>query len=174
MRKKMLLLVFFTVTLVAIIACASPKKDKVKTKTSEQKNSVVLNDTQHLPPLPENTMKIDDVAAGDFTSLAGVWKNESGSTLVFDSEGLLSDIWQFKSGPEKKDDIIQISYGEQGKESEGYKLLIIPAETKIPSNFFAEDSDGDVSDNNRDRMVIVKDPLTTYFEVYYKLSEEEQ
>lgn len=173
MKKKILLGITLVATLALTVACSSSKNEKSQKGKNTDSTAVHANNTKDYVALPENTMKIDEVAAGNFTSLTGTWKNESGSTLVFDSKGLVSDAWELKSKPEKKDGIIQISYGEKGKEAEGYKVLIIPAETKIPDEFFAEGSDGDISDNNRDRMLITKDPLTVYFEVYYKTSEKE-
>lgn len=79
------------------------------------------------------------ISQGDYTSLAGTWKNDLGETLVFSSTALLTENLTL-TYHSYKDNILSFSINPTDAPTGGAALTIIPAGVKSPGGLtFQED-----------------------------------
>ena len=99
-------------------------------------------------------INIVEIQNGDYSSLAGTWRNAEGHTIIFDENGLVSEhseIFTVKS--EHNGKILSLGVRPKGGGVGGYFILLIPAGVKAPETI----GNGgvkipDKSDTSRDRI----------------------
>ena len=107
-------------------------------------------------------MDLDAIAAGNYSSIAGTWRNGKGYVMTFDANGLVGH--QFFTGIVKKDDMgIAAMYGA----NDG-AVQFIPAGVSIAK--FSGDANIDPTDSNKDRIHIGQAVVTDSADYYYRVN----
>ena len=103
-------------------------------------------------------INIVEIQNGDYSSLAGTWRNAQGHTIVFDKNGLVdehSEIFTVK--PEKDGTVLRLGVRTKSGMG-GFFILVIPAGAEAPE---VNNGDGTKSpaqsDNSRDRLYAGQD-----------------
>ena len=103
-------------------------------------------------------INIVEIQNGDYSSLAGTWRNAQGITIVFDKNGLVSEHSEiFTVKPEKDGTVLRL--GVRAKSGMGgHFILVIPAGAEAPE---VNNGDGTKSpaqsNNSRDRLYAGQD-----------------
>lgn len=98
-----------------------------------------------------NSLDIDGLLAGDFSSIAGTWRNAKGNELVFNATGLdepgleMSDLRLSEEG--------YLSAGVSTPTVGGFILAIVPIGVDIPAFLRSGVSDADLTDQSQVRIV---------------------
>lgn len=112
-------------------------------------------------PEEASTQKRINIAAiqkGDYSSLAGTWKDTLGKSFVFDKNGLVSEKSEISTvKPEKDGTILRLEVRPKGGIG-GFFILVIPAGVEAPDATGADGSKlPDQSDKSRDRLYAGQD-----------------
>ena len=104
-------------------------------------------------------INIVEIQNGDYSSLAGTWRNAQGLTIVFDKNGLVSEHSEiFTAKPEKDGTVLRLGVRPKGGGVGGFFILLIPAGAEAPK---VNNGDGTTkpaqSDNSRDRLYAGQD-----------------
>ena len=105
-------------------------------------------------PAATSNLDMQAIASGDFSSMAGTWKDANGVTYIFDAKGLVSDV--------AKLELVYAGLDENGiyrtnirwHNLTGAALSIIPAGKKLPAGETV--SGQDPTDSSRDRFIIAQ------------------
>ena len=103
-------------------------------------------------------INIVEIQNGDYSSLAGTWRNAKGTTLVFDKNGLVDEYSEiFNVKPEKDGTVLRLGVRTKSGLG-GFFILVIPAGAEAPK---VNNGDGTTkpaqSDNSRDRLYAGQD-----------------
>lgn len=99
-------------------------------------------------------MDINAIQNGDFSSVAGTWRNGSGETLTFDAKGLVHErgyVVSFKNARQENGHLL--TFIETGGPAPGGALRFIPKGVTMTSNVLS-----DASDSSRDRLLNQNSP----------------
>lgn len=119
-----------------------------------------------------SSMNLDEIASGNFASLAGTWQNGKGSSMSFDANGLVTVNGQNVAGKEIiqnfKLDNGSVFAGVYYTESKvgGYELGFIPAGAPLPKQL---QYTTDTVDTSRDIIYAGQSPVADSSELYYRL-----
>ncbi|WP_455238422.1 DUF6287 domain-containing protein, partial [Streptococcus sp.] len=101
-------------------------------------------------------MNIQEIQNGDFSSIAGTWKNGEGRTMVFNSDGSVSEDNGFTGGDgivdriQPENNYISGAIHSNKRNVPGGGIItFLPAGTHIKNDM---NNNGDPSDTNRDRI----------------------
>ncbi len=103
-------------------------------------------------------INIVEIQNGDYSSLAGTWRNSKGTTLVFDKNGLVDEYSEiFTVKPEKDGTVLRLGVRTKSGMG-GFFILVIPAGAEAPevNNGNGTKSPAQ-SDNSRDRLYAGQD-----------------
>ena len=75
----------------------------------------------------KSSMNLDAIKNGDYSSIAGTWKNGKGITLTFDKNGLVSDTEKLGT-PRVERDLFTIGVSTGNS---GYSIILLPAGKKF-------------------------------------------
>ncbi|WP_161980047.1 DUF6287 domain-containing protein [Streptococcus sp. S784/96/1] len=172
---------------VLLVACAGKKESESKkqtetkvtrtttsqtsstttTMTSQTETTVTTEvTTAETTSVPvQNTMNVEQVLAGDFSSVAGTWQNAKGQTYILDKDGLVAD-----------DLIIESTYwggitegivtgSVRHSQGTGFAMVFIPAGKVMPPDVYP-----DASDSTRDRILTgqayqISDPDLFFYKI---------
>ncbi|WP_369351075.1 DUF6287 domain-containing protein [Streptococcus hillyeri] len=172
---------------VLLVACAGKKESETKkqtetkvtrtttsqtsstttTMTSQTETTVTTEvTTAETTSVPvQNTMNVEQVLAGDFSSVAGTWQNEYGMTMFFDQQGVVGALRTQVDIENSREGMLVIQVKEQS--GLGFAISFIPGGVIAPDdNYGGVDS----SDKSRDRMVAghqyhVSDPRGFFYKI---------
>lgn len=117
-------------------------------------------------------MNLEELASGDFSSIAGTWKNGRGYTLIFDTNGLVSDDSKMTRYPHFEEGILKA--GINLKEGGGHSIAFVPSGEELSP---LDDGRGraftDLSKHDQDRIVGSQNAfvMASAEEYYYRVSE---
>ena len=117
-------------------------------------------------PAATSSLDMQAIASGDFSSMAGTWRDANGVTYTFDAKGLVSDV--------AKLELVYAGLDENGiyrtnirwHNLTGAALSIIPAGKKLPAGETV--SGQDPTDSNRDRFIIAQG-ISEHPDVFYRV-----
>ena len=117
-------------------------------------------------PAATSSLDMQAIASGDFSSMAGTWKDANGVTYTFDAKGLVSDV--------AKLELVYAGLDENGiyrtsirwNNLTGAALSIIPAGRKLPAGETV--SGQDPTDSSRDRFIIAQG-ISEHPDVFYRV-----
>ena len=117
-------------------------------------------------PAATSNLDMQAIASGDFSSMAGTWKDDNGVTYIFDAKGLVSDV--------AKLELVYAGLDENGiyrtnirwHNLTGAALSIIPAGKKLPAGETV--SGQDPTDSSRDRFIIAQG-ISEHPDVFYRV-----
>lgn len=143
--------------------------NEAKNDSSSKESSSSKSDTK------QSGMDINAIQKGDFSSVAGTWKNGRGDTLTFDNNGLVSDKEKVVTEYAKfTDDYLTASTGpKSGVGPGGEAMAFLPKGASLTNAVTASnDNVDDQSDKNKDRIWAGQSLIGTtddsYF--YYKVN----
>lgn len=113
----------------------------------------------------QNTMNVEQVLAGDFSSVAGTWQSEYGMTMFFDQQGVVGALRTQVDIENSREGMLVIQVKEQS--GLGFAISFIPGGVIAPDDNYGE---VDSSDTSRDRMVAghqyhVSDPRGFFYKI---------
>ena len=133
------------------------------------------NDSQTKSDAKQSGMDINAIQRGDFSSIAGTWKNGRGDTLTFDNNGLVSDKEKVATEYAKfTDGYLTAGTGpKSGVGPGGAAMAFLPTGVSLTSAVTSSnDNVDDQSDKNKDRIWTGQSLIGTtddsYF--YYKVN----
>lgn len=139
------------------------------TSTQKADTTTTAKTTAQTTSVAKVTKSIDydAILKGDFSSVAGKWRNKAGFEIEFDNKGIVTKgarILEFKT----QNGILYAQIAlEQGS---GYALNFVPKGTVIPKEIFHDGTDP--SDSNRDRLFGAQaQPSVKNFDPYYRVGE---
>ena len=117
-------------------------------------------------PAATSSLDMQAIASGDFSSMAGTWRDANGVTYTFDAKGLVSDV--------AKLELVYAGLDENGiyrtsirwNNLTGAALSIIPAGKKLPAGETV--SGQDPTDSSRDRFIIAQG-ISEHPDVFYRV-----
>ena len=117
-------------------------------------------------PAATSSLDMQAIAFGDFSSMAGTWRDANGVTYTFDAKGLVSDV--------AKLELVYAGLDENGiyrtsirwNNLTGAALSIIPAGRKLPAGETV--SGQDPTDSSRDRFIIAQG-ISEHPDVFYRV-----
>ncbi|MFC5631950.1 MULTISPECIES: DUF6287 domain-containing protein [Streptococcus] len=176
---------------VLLVACAGKKESETKkqtetkvtrtttsqtsstttTMTSQTETTVTTETTLEasqniitVEPI-QNAMNLEQILAGDFSSVVGTWQNAKGQTYILDKDGLVAD-----------DLIIESTYwggitegivtgSVRHSQGTGFAMVFIPAGKVMPPDVYP-----DASDSTRDRILTgqayqISDPDLFFYKI---------
>ena len=103
-------------------------------------------------------INIVEIQNGDYSSLAGTWRNAKGTTLVFDKNGLVDEYSEiFNVKPEKDGTILRLGVRTKSGMG-GFFILVIPAGAEAPEVNNGNGTKSPAQSNNsRDRLYAGQD-----------------
>lgn len=153
--------------LFALTACSNTNKSSDSSQTqvksssqSVQKSTSQMSSSMETSTSAQNTtssssettsekkenMDITAIANGDYTTIKGTWKNDSGDQLVFDENGLASSTYTFYGV--SLTDYGTAAGGVYGGDTGGFLLELVPKGLQLAE----KESFKDNSDTSRDRI----------------------
>ncbi|MTQ92472.1 hypothetical protein GMC70_07610 [Streptococcus salivarius] len=103
----------------------------------------------------ETGMDINAIQSGDFSSIAGTWKNGKGYTMTFDKNGLVSDTEKVSVESAKiTDGFLKASTGPKGVGPGGGTLAFLPKGVSLTGSVMSSPNEkaDDQSDKSKDRI----------------------
>ena len=103
----------------------------------------------------ETGMDINAIQRGDFSSIAGTWKNGKGYTMTFDKNGLVSDTEKVSVESAKiTDGFLKASTGPKGVGPGGGTLAFLPKGVSLTGSVMSSPNEkaDDQSDKSKDRI----------------------
>ena len=103
-------------------------------------------------------LNIDQILNGDYTSLAGTWKNGRGQTFEFSDEGMLEGMY-ISSPRESSYGTVTLACGSANGAPGGFAIEVYPTGVKNPK--------GDHSDSSQSRLIAGQQFIDFPAEAYY-------
>lgn len=104
-------------------------------------------------------LNIDQILNGDYTSLAGTWKNGRGQTFEFSDEGMLEGM-NISSPRESSYGTVTLACGAANGVPGGFAIEVYPTGVKNPK--------GDHSDSSQSRLLAGQQPNFSADVYYYR------
>lgn len=131
------------------------KESSAKSESKREKESAATS-----------SLDMQAIASGDFSSMAGTWRDANGVTYTFDAKGLVSDV--------AKLELVYAGLDENGiyrtnirwNNLTGAALSIIPAGKKLPAGETV--SGQDPTDSSQDRFIIAQG-VSEHPDVFYRV-----
>ena len=117
-------------------------------------------------PTATSNLDMQAIASGDFSSMAGTWKDANGVTYTFDAKGLVSDVAKLELVYAGLDENGMYRTNIRWHNLTGAALSIIPAGRKLPAGETV--SGQDPTDSSRDRFIIAQG-ISEHPDVFYRV-----
>ena len=117
-------------------------------------------------PATTSSLDMQAIASGDFSSMAGTWRDANGVTYTFDAKGLVSDVAKLELGYAGLDENGIYRTNIRWHNLTGAALSIIPAGKKLPAGETV--SGQDPTDSSRDRFIIAQG-ISEHPDVFYRV-----
>ena len=117
-------------------------------------------------PAATSSLDMQAIASGDFSSMAGTWRDANGVTYTFDAKGLVSDVAKLELTYAGLDENGIYRTNIRWHDLTGAALSIIPAGKKLPAGETV--SGQDPTDSSRDRFIIAQG-ISEHPDVFYRV-----
>ncbi|WP_311163937.1 DUF6287 domain-containing protein [Streptococcus cristatus] len=117
-------------------------------------------------PAATSSLDMQAIASGDFSSMAGTWRDANGVTYTFDAKGLVSDVAKLELTYAGLDENGIYRTNIRWHNLTGAALSIIPAGKKLPAGETV--SGQDPTDSSRDRFIIAQG-ISEHPDVFYRV-----
>lgn len=117
-------------------------------------------------PAATSSLDMQAIASGDFSSMAGTWRDANGVTYTFDAKGLVSDVAKLELTYAGLDENGIYRTNIRWNNLTGAALSIIPAGKKLPAGETV--SGQDPTDSSRDRFIIAQG-ISEHPDVFYRV-----
>ena len=117
-------------------------------------------------PATTSSLDMQAIASGDFSSMAGTWRDANGVTYTFDAKGLVSDVAKLELGYAGLDENGIYRTNIRWHNLTGAALSIIPAGKKLPAGETV--SGQDPTDSSQDRFIIAQG-ISEHPDVFYRV-----
>lgn len=178
--KKLIGILSLLLAVFALAACqnqsASSQSDKASQSKSVQEDSseedTSSEDSEEEEADEEAGMDIEAIKQGDFSSVAGTWRDATGRTLTFDDQGLVSDTIYIKLDYAKDiEGILRVNATPKAYGPGGFMLFFAPEGTTFPRGV---DNKEDASDSSKDRIVSGQQSIFSDASAfYYRVDDED-
>ena len=145
---------------------SSQENSQEPSEPASQESSAKSESKVEKEPAATSNLDMQAIDSGDFSSMAGTWKDANGVTYTFDAKGLVSDV--------AKLELVYAGLDENGiyrtnirwHNLTGAALSIIPAGKKLPAGETV--SGQDPTDSSRDRFIIAQG-ISEHPDVFYRV-----
>lgn len=169
MRKKYQIIAICLLFSVLLVSCAnrneqenSSSSTNIEKSTSSTFTSVSSSEQKTVTLL---SLNIDSLMQGNYDSIIGIWQNNQGDQLIFNTKGFVSEDQSLIGRGKISEGIFETGYVDKHQgESE---LLMVPANVVVTPNLI--NSESDLSDITKDRMIIKSDSFDEDVDVYYRV-----
>lgn len=169
MRKKYQVFAICLLVSVLLIACNnlngqvnSSSSTNTEKSTSSTSTTVSSSEQKSISLL---SLDIDSLMQGNYDSIIGTWQNNQGDQLIFNIKGLVAENQNLIGRGKITEGIFETGYAEKNQGE--YDLLMVPANVVVTSNLI--NSESDLSDTTKDRMIIKRDSFDENVDVYYRV-----
>ena len=145
---------------------SSQENSQEPSEPATKESSAKSESKEEREPAATSSLDMQAIASGDFSSMAGTWRDANGVTYTFDAKGLVSDV--------AKLELVYAGLDENGiyrtnirwHNLTGAALSIIPAGKNLPAG---ETVNGqDPTDSSRDRFIIAQG-ISEHPDVFYRV-----
>ena len=145
---------------------SSQENSQEPSEPATKESSAKSESKEEREPAATSSLDMQAIASGDFSSMAGTWRDANGVTYIFDAKGLVSDV--------AKLELVYAGLDENGiyrtnirwHNLTGAALSIIPAGKKLPAGETV--SGQDPTDSSRDRFIIAQG-ISEHPDVFYRV-----
>ena len=145
---------------------SSQENSQEPSEPATKESSAKSESKEEREPAATASLDMQAIASGDFSSMAGTWRDANGVTYTFDAKGLVSDV--------AKLELVYAGLDENGiyrtnirwHNLTGAALSIIPAGKKLPAGETV--SGQDPTDSSRDRFIIAQG-ISEHPDVFYRV-----
>ena len=145
---------------------SSQENSQEPSEPATKESSAKSESKEEREPAATSSLDMQAIASGDFSSMAGTWRDANGVTYTFDAKGLVSDV--------AKLELVYAGLDENGiyrtnirwHNLTGAALSIIPAGKKLPAGETV--SGQDPTDSSRDRFIIAQG-ISDHPDVFYRV-----
>ena len=145
---------------------SSQENSQEPSEPATKESSAKSESKEEREPAATSSLDMQAIASGDFSSMAGTWRDATGVTYTFDAKGLVSDV--------AKLELVYAGLDENGiyrtnirwHNLTGAALSIIPAGKKLPAGETV--SGQDPTDSSRDRFIIAQG-ISEHPDVFYRV-----
>lgn len=146
---------------------SSQENSQEPSEPATKESSAKSESKEEREPAATSSLDMQAIASGDFSSMAGTWRDANGVTYTFDAKGLVSDV--------AKLELVYAGLDENGiyrtnirwHNLTGAALSIIPAGKKLPAGETV--SGQDPTDSSRDRFIIAQG-ISEHPDVFYRVN----
>ena len=117
-------------------------------------------------PASTSSLDMQAIDSGDFSIMAGTWRDANGVTYTFDAKGLVSDVAKLELVYAGLDENGMYRTNIRWHNLTGAALSIIPAGKKLPAGETV--SGQDPTDSSRDRFIIAQG-ISEHPDVFYRV-----
>jgi len=143
---------------------SSQENSQEPSEPATKESSAKSESKEEREPAATSSLDMQAIDSGDFSSMAGTWRDANGVTYTFDAKGLVSDV--------AKLELVYAGLDENGiyrtnirwHNLTGAALSIIPAGKKLPAGETV--SGQDPTDSSRDRFIIAQG-ISEHPDVFY-------
>lgn len=141
----------------AVTSLSSSSSTSVSTTEAQTSQAAV-------PQMESQGMNLEQIAGGDFSSIAGIWKDGTGKEMTFDASGYVGENTVTRvSADGLKDGIL--TFGVNSKDGVGgFAISLIPAGKVAP---LGADNKEDSSDFTKDRIIAGHQYIVSYPENFF-------
>ena len=145
---------------------SSQENSQEPSEPATKESSAKSESKEEREPAATSSLDMQAIASGDFSSMAGTWRDANGVTYTFDAKGLVSDV--------AKLELVYAGLDENGiyrtnirwHNLTGAALSIIPAGKKLPAGETV--SGQDPTDSSRDLFIIAQG-ISEHPDVFYRV-----
>ena len=145
---------------------SSQENSQEPSEPASQESSAKSESKGEKEPAATSSLDMQAIASGDFSSMAGTWKDANGVTYTFDAKGLVSDVAKLELVYAGLDESGMYRTNIRWHNLTGAALSIIPAGKKLPAGETV--SGQDPTDSSRDRFIIAQG-ISEHPDVFYRV-----
>ena len=145
---------------------SSQENSQEPSEPASQESSAKSKSKGEKEPAATSSLDMQAIASGDFSSMAGTWKDANGVTYTFDAKGLVSDVAKLELVYAGLDENGMYRTNIRWHNLTGAALSIIPAGKKLPAGETV--SGQDPTDSSRDRFIIAQG-ISEHPDVFYRV-----
>lgn len=135
-----------SVGVTCLVACGKNKPVSSSSGEKTEFSSSTKETSASSSRAASKVLNLEELVAGDYSSVAGTWRNADGQELIFDEQGLVSD--SYEGYGLSATDYGTAAGGIYGGEDGGFLIEFIPAGLTLEN----QENFTDNSDNKQDRI----------------------
>ena len=145
---------------------SSQENSQEPSEPATKESSAKSESKEEREPAATSSLDMQAIASGDFSSMAGTWRDANGVTYTFDAKGLVSDVAKLELTYAGLDENGIYRTNIRWHNLTGAALSIIPAGKKLPAGETV--SGQDPTDSSRDRFIIAQG-ISEHPDVFYRV-----